>query len=144
MIVQRRRLLGGMAAGMTAGFIGGARAAAPRKGGVLKVSAFSDVTSFDPATGRSGDDHMVLYTLYDSLIDYEFDSLRARPNLASAWSFPDPRTLVLQLRQGVQFHDGTPFDGAAVKFNLDRIRQLPRSTIRADVASIDNVERRCR
>jgi ABC-type transport system substrate-binding protein len=142
MIVQRRGLLGGMAAGWAAGLAGRAWAAAPapRKGGVLKVSAFSDMTSFDPATGRSGDDHIVLYTLYDTLIDYDFDSLEARPNLATAWSFPDPKTLVLQLRQGVQFHDGTPFDATAVKFNLDRIRQLPRSTIRADVASVDTVE----
>ena len=140
MAMQRRALLGSMAAGTLACLARTARAEAPRKGGVLKVSAFSDVTSFDPATGRSGDDHMVLYTLYDTLIDYEFESLRARPSLATAWSFSDPKTLVLQLRQGVQFHDGTLFDGAAVKFNLDRIRQLPRSTIRADVASIDTVE----
>ena len=112
----------------------------PQKGGTLNVSAFSDVTSFDPATGRSGDDHIVLYTIYDTLIDYDFDTLRAVPNLATAWSFPDPKTLVLQLRPDVQFQDGTPFDGAAVKFNLDRIRQLPRSTIRADVGSLDTVE----
>ena len=56
----------------------GRGAAAPQKGGTLKVSAFSDVTSFDPATGRSGDDHIVLYTIYDTLIDYDFDTLRAR------------------------------------------------------------------
>ena len=79
MILQRRSLLGGLAAGAAASAVGRARAAAatPQKGGTLNISAFSDVTSFDPATGRSGDDHIVLYTIYDTLIDYDFDTLRA-------------------------------------------------------------------
>ena len=79
MLLQRRSLLGGLAAGAAASAVGRARAAAatPQKGGTLNVSAFSDVTSFDPATGRSGDDHIVLYTIYDTLIDYDFDTLRA-------------------------------------------------------------------
>ena len=90
MLLQRRSLLGGLAAGAAASAVGRARAAVatPQKGGTLNVSAFSDVTSFDPATGRSGDDHIVLYTIYDTLIDYDFDTLRAVPNLATAWSFP--------------------------------------------------------
>src|SRR5262249_22082096 len=39
---------------------------------------------------------------------------------ATAWKYPDPKTLVLTLRDGVTFHDGTPFNAEAVKFNLQR------------------------
>ena len=51
---------------------------------------------------------MQLYPLYDTLVDYDFDTLAARPGLATSWSFPTPTTMVLELRSGVTFHDGTP------------------------------------
>ena len=44
------------------------------------------------------------------------------PALATAWTIsPDGNVWTLTLRKGVQFQDGTPFDGAAVKFNIERI-----------------------
>lgn len=142
--MKRRTLFGTVAAAGLAASMDMARAQdappAPRKGGTLKLSAFGDITSFDPMTGRSGEDHMQLYPLYDTLVDYDFDTLEARAGLATAWKFPAPDTMVLDLRSGIAFHDGTPFDAGAVKFNLDRSRTHPRSNIRADIASIDSVE----
>jgi ABC-type transport system substrate-binding protein len=142
--MKRRTLLGAAAAAGLAASAGLARAQAtppaPQKGGTLKLSAFGDITSFDPMTGRSGEDHMQLYPLYDTLVDYDFDTLEARPGLATAWKFPTLNTMVMDLRSGITFHDGTPFDAEAVKFNLDRSLTHPRSNIRADIASIDSVE----
>jgi peptide/nickel transport system substrate-binding protein len=43
------------------------------------------------------------------------------PKLATSWSMSkDALTYTFQLRKGVKFHDGTPFDAAAVKFNVER------------------------
>ena len=43
------------------------------------------------------------------------------PKLATSWSVSkDSLTYTFQLRKGVKFHDGTPFDAAAVKFNVER------------------------
>ena len=43
------------------------------------------------------------------------------PGLATSWDIsPDGTVYTFKLRQGVKFHDGTPFDAAAVKFNFDR------------------------
>lgn len=42
------------------------------------------------------------------------------PGLAVDWRYPDPTTLRLELRQGVTFHDGTPFDADAVVASFDR------------------------
>ena len=43
------------------------------------------------------------------------------PKLATSWSVSkDALTYTFQLRKGVKFHDGTPFDAAAVKFNVER------------------------
>lgn len=142
MSVGRRVVLGGAAAALASARLRRAEAEAPKQGGVLRVSAYGDITSFDPATGRSGEDHVQLYPLYDTLIDYDFTTLTARPRLATVWNFIDPKTLVLDLRPGVLFHDGTACDAAAVKYNLDRVRSYARSNIKADVDALDTVEAR--
>lgn len=112
----------------------------PKRGGVLKVVAYVNPSSLDPGTGRSGGDHSVLWPLYDTLVDVDPATLNAVPGLAESWSYPDPTTLVVNLRKGVVFHDGTPLDAAAVKANFDRMLTDPRSTVKADVSTIKSVE----
>jgi len=44
------------------------------------------------------------------------------PMLAGAWTVSsDGKVWTLTLRKGAKFQDGTPFDAAAVKFNIDRV-----------------------
>jgi len=112
----------------------------PKKGGVLKVSAPTNPSSLDPATGGSGQDHAFLYPIFDTLVEFDFPTLKALPGLAESWKFHDTRTLVLNLRSGVQFHDGTPFDAEAAKFNLERNRTDQRSSIKADLGTVDAIE----
>ena len=47
---------------------------------------------------------------------------------------------MLDLVEGVKFHDGTDFDAAAVKFNLERYKTDQRSNVKADLATLDSVE----
>jgi peptide/nickel transport system substrate-binding protein len=47
--------------------------------------------------------------------------------------------LRLTLRQGVIFQDGTPFNADAVKFNLDRAKTDPASTIKATLSVLSSV-----
>ena len=112
---------------------------APKKGGILKVAAVANPSSLDPATGGSGFDHNFLWTMYDTLVEWDYDTLKPKPGLAK-WSYPDPKTMVLDIEKGVKFHDGTDLDAEAVKFNLDRNRQDARSNIKADLSSIESVE----
>ncbi|MDA8247899.1 MAG: ABC transporter substrate-binding protein [Rhodospirillales bacterium] len=112
---------------------------AAKKGGVLKVAAPTNPSSLDPATGGSGADHSVLWTMYDTLVEWDYATLKPKPGLAR-WSYPNPETMVLDITPGVAFHDGTALDAAAVKFNLDRNRQDARSNIKADLTSVAGVE----
>lgn len=111
-----------------------------RKGGVLKMSSPTNPSTLDPISGRSGYDHVQLYTMFDTLFEWDYQSLSAKPGLAKAWKYTDPKTLVMDLESGVTFHDGTPLNAEAVKFNLDRCRTDARSNLKADVASIDSVD----
>ena len=140
--VSRRTLLQGTAAaGGTLLLPHGAFAQeTPRKGGTLRVSMTYNPAALDPMTGRNGPDFNTLLCLFDSLIDLDPKTLEAKPMLASKWNWPDSKTLVLDLRSDVTFHDGTAFDADAAKFNLDRARADARSNVKSDCTSIDAVE----
>ena len=61
-----------------------------------------------------------LSMIYESLVVYNDDGTIG-PGLAKSWDIsPDGTTYTFHLREGVTFHDGTPFNAAAVKWNLDR------------------------
>src|ERR1700755_3081623 len=131
-------LLSGAVAGMA--LIGDVRAEGmPKRGGILRISASTNPSSLDPATGGAGSDHAFLFTIYDTLTEWDFDTLKPKPGLAESWSFTDPTTLVLNIRPGVTFHDGTPLDAEAVKFNLERNKSDAKSNIKADLASVTSL-----
>lgn len=139
--LRRRDLLAALAGAASAATLPGCALAqdAPRTGGVLKISAAANPSSLDPMTGGSGLDHSFLWTMYDTLVEWDYESLTPKPGLAK-WSYPDPKTMVLDLQTGVVFHDGAPLDAQAVKFNLDRSRGDQRSNIKADLTSIAAVD----
>ncbi len=63
------------------------------------------------------------------------------PCLATSWQYsPDYKTLTLTLRQGVKFHDGTPFNAEAGKFDLEMRRDVGKISDVASIASIDTVD----
>ncbi|GGC48297.1 ABC transporter substrate-binding protein [Chelatococcus reniformis] len=134
---QLLALLGGTAAAGLAPLPGYAQE--PKRGGVLKIAAVANPSSLDPATGGSGGDHTILWPIYDTLTEWEYETLKPKPGLAR-WSFPEPGTMVLDVNPGITFHDGTPLDAEAVKFNLERNRTDPRSNVKADLTSVDTVE----
>ncbi len=67
-----------------------------------------------------GSNMALLDLLYEPLVRYGPDGT-IQPALATAWTIaPDGRTLTFQLRPQVTFHDGTPCDAAAIKWNFER------------------------
>jgi len=106
----------------------------------LRIASFRHPTTLDPLTGSSGYDHTFLYPVYDTLIGMDPATLELTPALAEKWSFPDPKTLVLDLREGVKFHDGTPFDAEAAVFNLERARGGERSNVKANLRAVERIE----
>jgi peptide/nickel transport system substrate-binding protein len=109
----------------------------PQKGGELTIAYDTDVSNYDPTQGNSGNDHALLYPVYDTLVTYN-NTLEPGPGLAESWETPDEKTIILKLRTGVTFHDGTAFDAEAVKFNLDRANSAESKV--SDLRSIESVE----
>ncbi len=92
----------------------------PKTGGTLRVALESELRVLDPVRSSQLVEREVFYNMYESLVAIDA-KLTIQPLLAIKWETPDPTTYVFTLRTGVKFHDGTPFNAAAVKFNIDRI-----------------------
>ncbi|MEL7564834.1 MAG: ABC transporter substrate-binding protein [Dehalobacterium sp.] len=109
----------------------------PQHGGSLTVAYVADVTNFDPIKGTTGNDHALLWPVYDTLVKFTPD-MRPEPGLAESWEFPDNMTIILHLREGVKFSDGTTFNADAVKFNIDRVNSKDSQI--SDLKNIQSVE----
>lgn len=111
----------------------------PKRGGTLRLSAQQNPSSLDPQTGNSGSDHVILYPLFDTLVEWDYATLQAKPGIAEKWEYPDATTLVLTIRDGVMFHDGTRCDAAAVQANLVRAMTYERSNVKSDLATVADI-----
>lgn len=104
--------------------IAGAPAAAqneqPVYGGTLNVALANDAKSLDPTFQINFTERQPLYLIFNTLVRLTEDFTYA-PELAERWELAEGgKKLVMHLRRGVKFHDGTDFDAAAAKWNFDR------------------------
>ncbi|HEX5779640.1 MAG TPA: ABC transporter substrate-binding protein, partial [Xanthobacteraceae bacterium] len=90
--------------------------AAPK--GTLNYATMIQNKNWNPLV-RSGETYTRIP--FEGLIRVEPDGFTLKPHLATAWELT-PTELSLTLRSGVVFHDGTPFNAAAVKANLEWIK----------------------
>lgn len=85
---------------------------------VFTVAVSNEIREFNPHNYKSS--FPALDLVYEPLVRYMPDGT-IKPALAKSWKISDDgKTWTFQLRQGVTFHDGTPFDATAAKWNLDR------------------------
>src|SRR5258706_13557158 len=109
----------------------------------LRIGLAEDPDSLDPTAARTFVGRIVFSALCDKLFDLD-EKLNIVPMLATAYEWSaDSKALTLKLRPGVTFHDGEKLDAAAVKFNLERHKNLPGSSPPAElppVAAVDVVD----
>jgi len=112
----------------------------PTKGGTMRVGLTAEAVTMDPNLSGSKIDRMIYHNIYEPLVTLD-TKLQIQPGLAESWSYPDPKTLVFKLRQGVKFHDGTDFNADAVKFNVDRMQDPSSKSVRTgEIANVDHAE----
>ncbi len=72
-------------------------------------------------TGQDGNSLTPAVQVVEHLVGFAQGTAQVEPRLALSWEPNDDATVwTFHLRQGVTFHDGTPFNAEAVKFNIDR------------------------
>jgi peptide/nickel transport system substrate-binding protein len=98
-----------------------AAAAAPAKPGgkdEIVVVQSADIANIDPSRAALVHVFNLGHSVLDTLA-YLDRSMKIQPRLATSWKSLDDKTWEVKLRTGVKFHDGSPFEAAAVKASFD-------------------------
>jgi len=106
----------------------------------LRIGLAEDPDALDPTLARSFVGRIVFAGLCDKLFDID-EKLAIVPQLATGYQWsPDNKALTLKLRTDVTFHDGEKFDAAAVKFNIERHKNMAGSNRRGELAPVTSVD----
>ncbi|HVT64484.1 MAG TPA: ABC transporter substrate-binding protein [Mycobacteriales bacterium] len=89
--------------------------------GTLHLAFLSDMSTPDPDVFYDIEGNTVILSAYEGLVAYKPGSTTIEPDLATSYTeSKDGLTYTFKLRHGVKFHDGTPFNSAAVKASFQR------------------------
>ncbi len=105
---------------------------APKTGGILKIGTEVDATVLgNPPTQTTVQDFVTSKTCVESLGRYDAKGIMT-PWLADSWKIDaEAKTITISLKKNILFHDGTPFNAEAAKWNLERFIAAKRAEIPA-------------
>jgi peptide/nickel transport system substrate-binding protein len=110
------------------------------QGQTLRIGLAEDPDILDPSLARTFVGRIVFNSLCDKLFDLD-EKLAIVPQLATGYEWSaDRKALIIKLRTGVTFHDGEKMDAAAVKFSIERHKNLPGSNRRGELAPVTSVD----
>jgi peptide/nickel transport system substrate-binding protein len=118
---------------------GGQSGGTPQKGGTATIALESELHTLDPMNSSLLVEREVFYNMYDSLFKID-PSLKIQAGLVTQWDVSDPLNYKFTLRSGVKYQDGTPFNGASVKANIERYKTGATSRRKSDLSSVKTVE----
>ena len=116
----------------------------PKSGGTLVYATGTDVQTLDPQFVTDVPTSRIVMHIHETLVKPD-ENGNLQPGLATSWSTSEDKlTWTFKLREGVKFHDGTPFDAAAVKATFERIRDpataSPRRSALAAITEINAID----
>ena len=118
-----------------------APADAQTKDDTIVYALQSDIPNWDPPNSVLRESIILGYHVFDHLAARDVKTNKVGPSLATSWRSVDDTTWEVKLRQGVKFHDGTPFTAKDVKASFDRVLDPEKKlTARGNHAKIKSVE----
>jgi peptide/nickel transport system substrate-binding protein len=100
---------------------GGTDTGGGKTGGTFVFGASADPVSLDGAYVSDGESLRVIDQIFETLVATERGGTDPAPSLAKSWEASNNGTTwTFQLQENVKFHDGTPFNAAAVCTNFER------------------------
>ncbi|NDJ36320.1 MAG: hypothetical protein GYB64_16825 [Chloroflexi bacterium] len=89
-------------------------------------------SGIDPHIHASAELGIPLRSVYDTLVYFDEETGTYVPGLATDWTISaDGTVYTFTLREGVTFHDGTPFDAEAVRTSFERILEPVNNSAKA-------------
>jgi peptide/nickel transport system substrate-binding protein len=113
------------------------------RGGILIRAQAEDTNSWDPAFAVNSavpiETPSLESLLYWALVDEKTGKHEVKPQLAESWT-ADDKAIVLKIRSGIRFHDGSDFDAEAARWQLERSRTNPKSLSRGYLGMVASIE----
>ncbi len=105
----------------------------PVRGGTLVVAVSADPGGLNPAITTSGATHTVAELMFNGLVSID-EELTPTGELAESWVIEENGAVYrFTLRDGVTWHDGTPFTSADVKYTFDEMLLKLHGRARASI-----------
>jgi len=86
---------------------------------VLRWASQGDPLTYDPHSANESPTIGASTQVYEALVNRNWELVK-EPSLAESWKLINPTTWEFKLRQGVKFHDGSPFTAEDVAFSVKR------------------------
>ena len=150
--MKKKRLVSiGLVAAMTVTLLAGCGSSSEKSGsssgavsqsaeGELVIGMNSDIIACDPAFAYDNNTNAVVCQITEGLLAFDQDN-KLVPKLAKSWEQVDDLTYVYQIRDDVNFSDGTQMTADDVVFSLNRIKDVSSGSylnwMFASVASIE-------
>lgn len=117
-------------------------ALADKKDGTVRFAYDQVLENIDPFFNNVRLGVMMTQHVWDTLIYRDPVTNEYKPYLATAWKWLDDRTLELELRQGIKFHNGEEFDADDVVYTLNYVSDpANKATAQQNISWIEKAEK---
>lgn len=122
--------------------VGAAPAFANKADDTLNVAWDQQIDNADAYFNTNREGILLARMVWDQLIERDPDTFQYKPELATAWHWVDDLTLEFDLRKGVKFQNGQPFDADDVVYTLNFVSNPANKVLnQTNVNWIKNVEK---
>lgn len=105
----------------------------------IVIALQADATHLDPHVSSNGISNQITNEMYECLLAFDEDT-NVVPALAKEWSVSDDgKAYTFVLNEGIQFHDGEPFNAAAVRAVYDRGLADDSLTLKRTISAWEDV-----
>lgn len=89
----------------------------------LKVATAYKLMTLDPHYADLNENTSLLSHIFERLV-YQDETMEPKPGLATSWKRLSDKKWEFRLREGVKFHDGSPFTSRDVIATIERVQQF--------------------
>ncbi len=116
-------------------------AAAQKSADTLRIAWRDALTNVDPYYNQLRAGLVLAHQAWDGLVYRDPDTFQIKPLLATKWKQVDDTTWEFELRQGVVFHDGSPFTADDVAYTINTVLADPGVAVPANYAYLAGAEK---